>query len=167
MHPCRRILLAVLAAGLAAAAAQACPNHTKTATLIPGAKATPNTVAGCSAVAWKPRAWQPTALAMQGLRIQIDPIDGARSMPTDDALGANVVIERDDTPLREVHHADGTVQAFLDGRFTEFAVVRMSADGKPAWTCVNGAKGAQQFLKSVPAAAPVAPAAPAVKWEEK
>jgi hypothetical protein len=167
MQLCRRILLASLALGLSASVVQACPDHTKTAAASTPAKVTSLATRVSPTVAWKPRAWQPAAFAAQGLRIQIDPVDGTRSMPSDADLGVNAMIEREDTPVRQVRHADGTVQAFLDGRFMDYSVARMGADGKPVWNCVSGTKGVEQFMKS--AAQPavrVIVTSPAVQREE-
>lgn len=166
MHPCRRILFASLALGLSAVAAQACSDHAKTAVATPPARLAPISAAVSPAVAWKPRAWRPNTSLAQGLRIQIDPVDGTRSMPTDADLGVNAMIEREDAPVREVRHADGTVQAFLDGRFMDYSVARMGADGKPVWTCVSGKQGVEQFLKSAAQPVRVIVTTPAVQREE-
>ena len=168
MHPCRRISLAVLAGALLASAAVACPNHTKSsaAAVEPKPAQVAASVVVSPAVAWKPRAWRPANVAAQGLRIQIDPVDGTRSMPSDADLGSNLVIEREDAPVRQVVHADGTVQAFLDGRFMDYSVARMGADGKPVWTCVSGPQGVQQFMKSAAHPVRVIVNSPAVQREE-
>lgn len=167
MQLCRRILFASLALGLSAVAAQACSQHSKTAAVPAPAKVTAASAAVSPAVAWKPRAWRPSANTAQGLRIQIDPVDGARGVASDADLGLNAMIEREDTPVREVRHADGTVQAFLDGRFMDYSVAKLGPDGKPVWTCVSGPRGVQQFLKSAAQpAARVIVNPPAVQREE-
>lgn len=166
MHLCRRILFASLALGLSAVAAQACSDHAKTAAVSAPARTTSTSAVVSPAVAWKPRAWRPSASLSQGLRIQIDPVDGTRSMPTDADLGVNAMIEREEAPLREVRHADGTVQAFLDGRFMDYSVARMGADGKPVWNCVSGAKGVEQFMKRAVQPVRVIVTTPAVQREE-
>lgn len=113
-------------------------------------------------VAWKPRAWSPAAPAA-GLVISIDPVDGARGMPAAGALGSYAPIG-DQAPVATFRRANGSVRATLDDRFAEFAVVRIGADGKPAWTCVHGTTGAAEFMKHpVVSAAP----APGTVWEEK
>lgn len=107
--------------------------------------------------------------AASGLRVAIDPVDGTLGMPTANEFSLEVVLESD-APVSTFRRADGSVRAQLDERFAEFAVASLGADGKPAWTCVKGLRGAAQFLKSpaVPTqfAAPVAPA-PGTVWEEK
>ena len=119
-------------------------------------------------LSWKPRAWTPpargTALA-NGLRVSIDPVDGAYSMPTSDERPAGDLRIDDATPREVLRRADGSVRATLDERFEEFAVVKMGKDGKPAWTCVHGPQGAAQFLRSATAPAPVP--TPGTVWEVK
>ena len=85
-------------------------------------------------------------------------------MPLDEDATAAARIEAELPPLPTIAHADGSVQMILDDRFNEFAVARLGANGKPAWTCVKAPVGVQQFLRQ-PAAVPVAPPSPAVKWE--
>ncbi|MCC6650069.1 MAG: hypothetical protein IT348_02850 [Candidatus Eisenbacteria bacterium] len=135
------ILLATGLLSLSATAATACPNFHRMA---------PPTTA-------------------PGLRVAIDPVDGTLGMPAADEFSLEIVLESD-APVSTYRRADGSVRAQLDERFAEFAVASLGADGKPAWTCVKGLRGAAQFLKSpaVPAhsAAPVAPA-PGTVWEEK
>jgi hypothetical protein len=95
--------------------------------------------------------------------VSIDPVDGARGMP---APGTLVPLARvaDEAPVATFRRANGSVRATLDDRFADFAVVRIGSDGKPAWTCVHGTKGAEQFVKH-PVVSP-APASGTV-WEDK
>ena len=113
-------------------------------------------------VSWKPRAWAPPALA-NGLRVSIDPVDGAFSMPSADELPVGDVRIGDDTPLEVLRRENGSVRATLDDRWADFAVVKLGADGKPKWTCVHGPQGAAQFLRSATATAPVP--TPGTVWE--
>ncbi len=166
MPKCHPLRLAIGLMALAAASAQAGPNHTTpTATLLtPPASHT-------AVVAWKPRAWSPSArnLAMsQGLRVAIDPVDGTLSMPTADQMQQDIVLESN-APVSRFRRADGSVRAMLDDRFAEFAVVQMGADGKPTWTCVHGTRGAAQFMKhpTVPAVRAAVAPAPGTEWEMK
>jgi hypothetical protein len=119
-------------------------------------------------LSWKPRAWKPpargTALA-NGLRVSIDPVDGAFSMPSADELPAGDLRIDDATPREVLRRADGSVRATLDERFEEFEVVKLGKDGKPTWTCVHGPQGAAQFLRSATATAPVP--MPGTVWEDK
>ena len=166
MHPCRLIVPALLVASLSAAAAQACPNHTRTAAVVAPTSAV---TAAHSAVAWKPRAWSPSALpttAAQGLRVAIDPVDGTLSLPVADPLESRLMIEDDRQPAATMRRSNGSVRATLDDRFAEFAVARLAGDGKPVWTCVEGPKGVQQFLKTTPGPIrPLTGPAPGVVWE--
>jgi len=163
----RDTLLAVVSLALAAGAAQACPKHsTKTAAAVtpPASRAT--------VVAWKPRVWTPVApnaTQAQGLRVAIDPVDGTMGMPSADEMSQQVVIT-DDTPVSTFRRANGSVFATLDERFAEFAVVTLGPDGKPAWTCVHGTRGAEQFMVKpfvAPRATATAAPAPGTVWEEK
>lgn len=157
----RDSLLALTFLALSAGSAAACSQHsTKTAAVL-----TPP-ASHAAIVAWKPRAWSPAALpaaAAKGLRVAIDPVDGAMGMPAADELGANSVIEND-APVEVVRRDNGSVRATLDERFAEFAVVTLGADGKPAWTCVHGTQGAAKFMQK-----PVVNRAPAAGtvWEDK
>jgi len=154
-------LLAAVASLIVAGAAQACPDHAskKTAALKP-------TPSAAALVAWKPRAWQPASTApvtAAGLRVAIDPVDGTLSMPSPEELPPGDLRLDSDAPNVTFRRDNGSVRATLDDRYAEFAVVRLGADGKPAWTCVRGPQGAAQFLKSsaVPAPTPVR----ATVWE--
>ncbi len=148
---------------LVAGAALACPNHARStgksaAVLTPPAS-------HAAVVAWKPRPWTPApaVAAAQGMRVAIDPVDGAMGMPAPDAFSNELRIE-DDAPVATMRRDNGSVRATLDERFAEFAVVTLGADGKPSWTCVHGPQGAAQFMKK-PVVRP-APA-PGTVWEEK
>ena len=156
--PCL-LLLGVCLAACAAGSAWACPDSKSAAKLTPS---TPTSARRL--VAWRPRAWSPStraALAAQGLRVSIDPVDGAYGMPPVDET-TQIVSTDPDRPVAITRRANGTVRAQLDDRFAEFAVVSIGADGKPHWTCVHGASGASKFM-SVPTV--TAPAKPV--WEEK
>lgn len=166
MHPCRLIVPALLVAGLTAAA-QACPHHTKSAAVVgpgPAVSAAPH-----AAVAWKPCPWRPSALSTttaQGLRVALDPVDGTLSLPVADPLESRLVFEEDRQPVSTMRRSNGSVRATLDDRFAEFAVARRGADGKPTWTCVQGPKGVQQFMKATPSpVVPLTGPAPGVVWE--
>jgi hypothetical protein len=167
MHLRRHIILGAALAAFAAGAAQACPNHA-THSSTAAMTATPNAVSpmrAAAVVAWKPRAWAPANLSSpqaQGLRVAIDPVDGVMSMPAADELSQQLVIG-DDTPVQVDRAADGTLTAHLDDRWADFSVATLGPDGKPAWTCVQGRRGAAQFMKHPVGV--LAPAAP--KWEDK
>jgi len=158
----RYTLRAAILTTLIVTTAQACPNraadHSRTA-ISPTPPAS-----HASIVAWKPRAWTPSARA-NGLVISIDPVDGAMGMPAADELGSYARIG-DDTPVATFRRANGSVRATLDDRFADFAVVKLGANGKPMWTCVHGANGAAQFMNHPVVNSNPAPP-PGTVWEEK
>jgi hypothetical protein len=165
----RPIILCAALLAITLGSAQACPNHaTKAATAVAPRGAT--SARSAALVAWRPRPWAPATLAAppaQGLRIAIDPVDGARGMPAAGELPSQVVIgdgtwATDETPLQIDRAADGTLTAHLDERWADFAVATVGAGGKPTWSCVHGPNGAAQFLKHPVASVPQAPV-----WEDK
>ncbi len=163
MPTCRNLLLVTGLLALAAASAQACPNHTTNTSAV----LTPPP-SHAAVVAWKPRAWSPPAQNVstaQGLRVAIDPVDGTLSMPTPDQLNSDIIIQNE-APVSTLRRADGSVRAALDDRFAEFAVVEIGADGKPKWTCVHGTSGAAQFMKH-PAVPAAGAAASGTQWVVK
>ena len=163
MH--RRVLLrAALLALVVPGSAQARPTHPGTAAIELSAR-TRNSAA---LVAWKPRAWMPPATAVAtsspGLRVERDPVDGTLSMPAPDQFGARLV-EGERTPVSVTRLPNGAIRAQLDENFAEFAVVRLGADGKPHWSCVQGPEGVQKFMRM--SVAPARVPAPGTVWEDK
>ena len=161
MHLRRLMLLGAGLVAIAAGIARACPDHAaKTAV-----NAGPRPASAAALVAWKPRAWAPVVVAANGLRVAIDPVDGAYSMPpADETPQMQMMMSRDAAPVALTRRADGSVRAQLDERWADFAVVTLGSDGKPHWTCVHGSKLADQFMRApAPALAP----APGTVWEEK
>jgi hypothetical protein len=151
------MLLAAALFAPAAGNAQTCSDHvTKTAV-----NAAPRSASAAALVAWKPRAWSPSVA--NGLRVSIDPVDGAYSMPTPDQT-PQVAVSSEEAPVAVTRRADGSARAQLDERFADFAVVTMGPDGKPQWTCVHGSAAASKFMRApVPTTAP----APGTVWEER
>ncbi|HEY6195215.1 MAG TPA: hypothetical protein VI504_09255 [Candidatus Eisenbacteria bacterium] len=170
MHLSRNILLAAALTALAAGSAFACPHHGPRATGLDSRSvlsSVPQRVSNARAaalVAWKPRAWTLVAPSQaQGMRVAIDPVDGAMGMPSPDQLSQEQLVIGDDAPVSVERSANGTITAHLDDRWADFAVATIGSDGKPGWTCVPGRKAAVKFMQNpVPPVAPVAP-----KWEEK
>jgi hypothetical protein len=146
--------LTILCLGLLAitASAQACPDH---AAKSADAGLAPRTASAL--VAWKPRVWHPAgSLPAAGLRVAIDPVDGAIGMPTADAFGVDVAVgEQDLRPVSMLHRVDGSIRAQLDERWESHAVATLGPDGKPRWTCVDGLVGVQRFLQHPVIPAPV------------
>jgi hypothetical protein len=169
MHLRRHFILGAALVAIAAGSVQACPNHA-TKTAMAGATERAMSARTAALVAWRPRAWVPATFAAagtQGLRVAIDPVDGAMGMPAADELKQQLVIgdgtnAPDETPVRVDRAPDGTLTAHLDERWADFAVASVGANGKPTWTCVHGTQGAAQFMKH-----PVAPVATAPVWEDK
>jgi len=150
----RRLTILCLGLLATASSALACPGH---ATKSAAASLAPRTASAAALVAWKPRAWHPAAaVPAAGLRVSIDPVDGALGMPPADAFGADVVLgERDLAPVSLLRRTDGSTRAQLDSRWESHAVATIGPDGKPRWTCVDGLVGAQRFLANPVFPAPV------------
>jgi hypothetical protein len=109
-----------------------------------------------------------------GMLIGIDPETGQLGMPTPEQLKnlsdlQQYQVDHSDAGLVEVHHPDGSVSIDLQGRFQEYATVRIGPDGKLIFQCVDGAESAERALQSpasgsiegAPVVEPAAPARPA------
>lgn len=167
MHLRRIVILGAGLAVMAFGSARACPDHA--AGNAAKSAASLGRHPASALVAWRPRAWAP--VASNGLRISIDPVDGARGMPPVDETNY-VVVPADDAPVAVTRRVDGSVRAQLDERFADFAVVSRGADGKPRWTCVHGSALADKFMRAprpTPdgVGTPAIPPAPGTVWEEK
>ncbi|MGH7342904.1 MAG: post-PEP-CTERM-1 domain-containing protein [Candidatus Rokuibacteriota bacterium] len=92
--------------------------------------------------------------------VGIDPETGRLGMPTPEQMEelsglATPEIDHSSEGLVEVHHPDGSVSVDLQGRFQEFATVRIGQDGKLVFQCVDGRDNAERLLRDsgdVPAA---------------
>jgi len=164
-----RLLLGATLVALAPAAALSCPNgHSASATTSPALRPHPR---AAEIVAYRPHAWRPVSFAVAapgaaGMVVSIDPVDGTMSMPAQGSLESSLVVpaEQDMTPVSMTHRANGSVRAQLDERWESHAVATTGPDGKLRWTCVEGTKGASQFMKQpVVRVAPSAAPAPEVK----
>lgn len=115
---------------------------------------------------------EPARPAMAGMVIGIDPETGKLGMPTREQLKNLSDLEQqrlDHSPadLVEVHHPDGSVSVDLQGRFQEFATVRIGPDGKRIFQCVDGRENAERALRN-PALGPAEDApAPRPASEER
>jgi hypothetical protein len=159
----RLLLVSACLGTCLATAAVACPDHASKAAVL----SKPRPASAAALLAWKPRTWTPPAsvAAWAGLRVSIDPVDGALGMPESDELGTSSAAgDEDRRPVALTRRADGSVRAQLDDRWATHSVATIGPDGKLRWTCVDGKHAAERFLKTpvLPAATPVAP-----KWEEK
>src|SRR5262245_7126913 len=81
------------------------------------------------------------ASAQAGMIISIDPETGALRMPTQDELQSLMVpgdqsLDFSDEGLVQVHHRNGMVSIDLQGRFQDYAVVRVAPNGRKVFDCV-------------------------------
>ncbi|SRR6266581_78113 len=95
---------------------------------------------------------------MAGMVVGIDPETGELGMPTPEQMrvlsdSPQYQVDHSAAGLVEVHHPDGSVSVDLQGRFQEYATVRIGPDGKLIFRCVDGEENAK---RSVEAPAPPA-----------
>ena len=164
MTPRFPLLLSALLVGLAPSAALSCSNDLSTSTAAPSCSAEPSTFAAAPAprphpraaeiVAYRPHAWRPVSFAVgapaaAGMVVSRDPVDGALTMPAPGSLESalGLALGEDLKPAAVFHRADGSVRVQLDERWENHAVATIGPDGKPRWTCVEGTRGAAQFMK--------------------
>ena len=96
------------------------------------------------------------AIARGGMVIAYDPETGRLGRPTvEQLLELNMqernALSRSLDGLLQVRHPDGSVSVDLRGRFQEFAVVRIGADGKPVLRCVEDPISLRRALSPAPA----------------
>ena len=88
-----------------------------------------------------------------GMVVGIDPETGQLGAPTAEQLRdlsrlAGESVSKTSEGLTEIHLADGTVIATLDGRFEEHIIMSIGPDGKPKYGCVHGDDHAHKAMKS-------------------
>jgi hypothetical protein len=88
-----------------------------------------------------------------GMVVGIDPETGQLGAPTAEQLRdlsrlAEKSVSKTPEGLTEIHLADGTVIATLDGRFEEHIIMSIGPDGKPKYGCVHGDDHAHKAMKS-------------------
>lgn len=118
----------------------------------------------------------PTAIAPHeaGMVVGLDPETGKLGLPTAEqraeldqiAASQNALLSRSAAGLTEEHRADGTVHVNLQGRFQEYATVRIGPDGAKTFGCVEDTAGISKSAtgragSAQPAAAAPSGAAPA------
>jgi hypothetical protein len=147
MRLSRHLFAITLVAGilLASALAPAAPTATKKASAKSAAvhKSPSATKLAARPATTKTKKTLPAvpASAQAGMIVSIDPETGALRMPTAEELNA-LMLSRDpsldfsDEGLVEVHHPNGAVSIDLQGRFQEFAVVRIAPNGRKVFDCV-------------------------------
>ena len=160
--PLRRLLIVCACLATLPTAVSACPDHVAKAAVL----ANPRPASAAALLAWKPRAWTPpAAVAAAGLRVSIDPADGTLGMPPSNELATSSTVgEEDMRPVSLLRRPDGSVRAQLDERWASHSVAVIGPDGKLRWTCVDGKRKADEFMRN-PVILTVAPSAP--QWEEK
>src|SRR6185295_11916788 len=95
----------------------------------------------------------PRPPATAGMVVGIDPETGQLGMPTPEQMQKLSELQQPQVDhsaegLVEVHHPDGSVSVDLQGRFQEYATVRVGPDGKLIYQCVDGAENAKRAVKS-------------------
>jgi hypothetical protein len=99
--------------------------------------------------------------AAHGMVVGIDPETGRLGMPTQDQMLQLSPIEktgllRTTAGLQTVRLADGTVMLNLQGRFMDYSVVRLDANGRPRVGCVDDVRALGRWLGAgEPVSAPV------------
>lgn len=99
------------------------------------------------------------APARAGLVIAWDPESGTFGMPAPErslplTAAERNAVSRSFAGLVQMRHADGSVSVDLQGRFQEFAVVRMGPDGKPLYRCLDDSASVRRALSQpIPASA--------------
>lgn len=112
----------------------------------------------------------PTAVAPHeaGMVVGIDPETGKIGPPTAEqraeldqiAASQNALLSRSAAGLTEEHRADGTVHVNLQGRFQEYATVRIGPDGKKIFGCADDTTGISKSASESAASAQPSAAAP-------
>jgi hypothetical protein len=104
----------------------------------------------------------PALTAAAGMVVAIDPETGALTLPTPEQMLALTPQERTGllrttAGLQAVRLPDGTVMLDLQGRFMEFAVVQLDAQGRPYFRCLDDPAALRRaLLECAPAPAPAA-----------
>ena len=143
MRLSRHLFAIALVAGifLASALAPAAPTTAKS----PKAKSTAVHKSSTTKVAARPATTKKLpavpASAQAGMIISIDPETGALRMPTQDELQSLMVppdpaVDNSAEGLVEIHHPNGMVSIDLQGRFQEYAVLRIAPNGRKVFDCV-------------------------------
>jgi hypothetical protein len=160
--PLARFAVAALAVAMLATCASAGAATSRRAHSTPRHHAPAKTAAAALAPA--------TVTASQGMVVAIDPETGRLGMPTAEQLGAllpagslqlspseRTGLLRTSAGLAAVRRADGSVMIDLQGRFMDYSVVRLDANGRPRLGCVDDAAALSRWLgecESAPRSAP-------------
>ncbi len=113
--------------------------------------------------ALRPAPWKPPGVApsrpqpflpgMAGMIVALDPESGAIGMPSArqaDALlrSEENMLSRSTEGLTAQYLPDGTVFLDLQGRFQEFSVARIGADGRVIFECLSNADAVRSALRA-------------------
>jgi hypothetical protein len=98
---------------------------------------------------------QPAASA--GMVVGIDPETGRLGLPSSDQMlqlspAEKTGLLRTSAGLTPVRLPDGTVKVDLQGRFLDFSVVRLDANGRLQVGCVEDASGLARWMGTSPSA---------------
>jgi hypothetical protein len=109
------------------------------------------------AVAARPAAARPAAMASPGMVVGIDPETGLLGMPSQDQMLQLSAVERtgmlrSTAGLTSVRRADGSTMVNLQGRFMDYSVARLDAAGRPRLGCVEDSLDLARFLGAGPSA---------------
>jgi hypothetical protein len=101
-----------------------------------------------------PATTQPIAPLAHGMMIAVDPETGQLGPGIAGDADRPATIEAAQAYAREiaatlvtVTHADGSQSLIHDDRLADYAVIRMTPDGRPVMSCVEGAAAAAATLK--------------------
>lgn len=113
--------------------------------------------------ALRPAPWKPPGAArsrpqpflpgMAGMIVALDPETGALGMPSArqaDALlrSEENMLSRSTEGLQAQYLPDGSVMLDLQGRFQEFSVARIGADGRVTFECLSSADAVRSALRA-------------------
>lgn len=129
--------------------------HRRTTRASTAAKAAVKPAAAVS----QPAAVRGSAPGAAGVIVAIDPATGKLIQPSAEQVRALIPpvpagMDRSFEGLVEIHKPDGTVGIDLQGRFADYAVVRMGPNGKPVFRCVHGEAELQQSLRDTLVSSP-------------
>lgn len=96
---------------------------------------------------------QPFLPGMAGMIVALDPETGAIGLPTARQAEALMrseenMLSRSTEGLQAQYLPDGTVMLDLQGRFQEFSVARIGADGRVTFECLSSADAVRSVLRT-------------------
>jgi len=84
--------------------------------------------------------------------VAVDPETGQLGMPEREAAALTIdelqeMARREAQGLVTIHHSDGSETINHQGRFADYAIVRMGSDGRLLFDCVSGTPGLRGALR--------------------